>query len=183
MVAVIGLDKDSLLKICTVVKDLGTVELANHNSPSQLIITGEEKALEKASGIAKEKGARLVKPLKVSGPWHSRFMAEAQTQMKEVLKNASLKKLNFPVIANYTADYELEPDQIQKNLVNQITSPVLWTDSMNRFTKDGNSMFIEVGPNKVLSKLMRDINREVKAIQVEDMGSLEKCKRFLEENS
>ncbi|OFV89654.1 MAG: [acyl-carrier-protein] S-malonyltransferase [Acidobacteria bacterium RIFCSPLOWO2_02_FULL_64_15] len=173
MVAVFGLDVAALSTICEEVKEIGSVEVANHNSPLQVALTGQTEALQKAAELAKRKGARLTVPLKVSGPWHSRFMADAQKPMRLALEACALARPALPVIANITADaYSAEPAQICETLIEQIVRPVRWADSMGKLIREGRRIFVEVGPGKVLSGLMRDISRDVKMLNVQDMDSL-----------
>ncbi len=177
MLAIVGLDIEALLTICEEVKATGSVEVANHNSPLQVALTGQKEALEKAAELAKKKGARLAKPLKVSGPWHSRFMADAKEPMRRALEACTPAPPALPVIANITAEvYPVEPARIRATLLEQIVSPVRWADSMNRLIRDGRRLFVEVGPGKVLSGLMRDISRDVKMLNVQDPDSLVKFK-------
>jgi [acyl-carrier-protein] S-malonyltransferase len=183
MTAVFGLDMETLSAICGEVKKTGSVEVANHNSPRQAVLTGEKEALQKAAELAKKKGAKLVVPLKVSGPWHSRFMTEAKERMKEVLQECQLARPSFPVLSNVTADvYPDDPNRIREGLVEQIVRPVLWTSSISRLIRNGRRFFLEVGPGKVLTGLMRDIDREAKVLNVQDMNSLEKFRVFRAES-
>ncbi len=182
MVAIIGLEVDKIMKLCEKACDSGSVEIANHNSPKQVIVTGETRALEKVIELADQEKAKLTIPLKVSGPWHSRFMIEARTKMEEVLKSFTLGKASFPVIANTTADYEMEPELIRTNLINQITNPVLWMSSMERFIHDGYTLFVEVGPKRVLRGLMREINKDVRIYNVENADTLKKFIDSLKSN-
>jgi [acyl-carrier-protein] S-malonyltransferase len=182
MTAVFGLDIDSLTAICDEVKDIGSVEVANHNSPLQAVLTGEKEALQKAAELAKKKGAKLAVPLKVSGPWHSRFMAEAKEKVKEVLQECPVAAPSFPVLSNFTADiYSDDPNKIRENLVEQIVRPVLWSRSISRLIQDGRRFFVEVGPGKVLTGMMKDIDREAKAINLQDSKCLEKFRAFRDE--
>ena len=148
------------------------MDIANYNSPSQTILTGQEEGLKKAAELAKKEGAKLIVPLKVSGAWHSRFMEEAQNRMKEKFELTSFKKLKFPIISNYTSNYQEDTEEVINNLSKQITNPVLWLHSIQRLIDDGYSKFLEVGPNKVLTKLMRDINRSVKVLNIEKLDQL-----------
>jgi [acyl-carrier-protein] S-malonyltransferase len=175
MTAVIGLDFDALNAICADVRDIGSVEVANHNSPTQVILTGELAALQRAAELAKARGAKLTVPLKVSGAWHSRFMQDASERMREKLKGVTLSPPRFPVIANVTAaPYPADADAIRELLVRQIVSPVLWSRSVARLVQDGSRTFVEVGPGKVLAGLMRDISRESKTMGVQDADTLAK---------
>jgi len=180
MTAVFGLDKETLTAICEEVRDAGSVEVANHNSPAQVVLTGAKEALHKAAELAKKKGAKLSVPLKVSGPWHSRFMAEAGELMREALAECAVARPSFPVISNVTADvYADDPDRIREGLVAQMVTPVLWTDSVERLIRDGHRLFVEVGPGKVLAGLMRDINRESKVLGMQHPDDLSKLRASL----
>jgi [acyl-carrier-protein] S-malonyltransferase len=177
MIAVMGIGIESAGKVCKMVEGIGSVEIANHNSPGQIILSGEKDALGKAMELAKEEGAKLVVPLKVSGPWHSRFMREARERMVDHLEAYSFHQPSIPVVANVSADYEHGADQIKENLVRQITSPVLWVDSIQRLMRDGYTSYIEVGPGRVLRGLVKDISRQANVGNVENVKTLEK---FLE---
>jgi [acyl-carrier-protein] S-malonyltransferase len=177
MIAVMGIGIESAGKVCKMVEGLGSVEIANHNSPGQIILSGETGALEKAMELAKGEGAKLVVPLKVSGPWHSRFMREARERMAGHLEEYSFHQPSIPVVANVSADYEHGADQIKENLVRQITSPVMWVDTIQRLMRDGYTSYIEVGPGRVLRGLVKDISRQANIGNVENVKTLEK---FLE---
>jgi [acyl-carrier-protein] S-malonyltransferase len=175
MVAVFGLDADSLSTICREVAEIGSVEVANQNSPGQVALTGEKEALKRASELAKQRGAKLTVPLKVSGAWHSRFMAEAQEPMRAALEQIELRAPSVPVMANVSGrPHEAQPSAIRAALVDQIIRPVLWARSMADLIEGGYRVFVEVGPGKVLSGLMKDISREVKAHTVQDVDALAK---------
>jgi [acyl-carrier-protein] S-malonyltransferase len=183
MIAVVGLEIDALSTICGEVEETGSVEVANHNSSLQAVLTGEKEALQRAAELAKKKGAKLAVPLKVSGPWHSRFMAEAKERMKEVLQECPVARPSFPVLSNLTADvYPDDPNKIREALVEQVVNPVLWAASVERLIRDGGRLFLEVGPGKVLTGLMRDIDRQAKALNVQDMNSLAKLRAFRSES-
>ena len=174
MIAIMGLGIDKITRLCKEVKEIGYAEVANINSPGQVIISGKANVLRKVSELAKKEGAKFTIPLKVSGPWHSKFMFEARTKMEETLKEFNFNRPTIPVIANATADYEPEPELIKTNLAIQITSPVLWMQSIRKLISDGFNYFVEVGPKRVLSGLMRDIDREVKIFNVENLETLQK---------
>jgi [acyl-carrier-protein] S-malonyltransferase len=178
MAAVIGLDADTLGAICREVG--GVVQVANHNSNSQVAITGERGALARATALAKERGAKLVVPLKVSGAWHSRLMEEAQSPMREALEACVVGEPEVPVIANVTAEPHVK-DSVVDILVRQIVSPVRWATSMHRLIADGHSTFVEVGPGRVLTGFFKDIDRSVKAVSVQDADTLEKARTTLSE--
>lgn len=175
MVAVFGLDLDALAAICQEVAGVGSVEIANQNSPAQVALTGEQQALKAASELAKARGAKLTVPLKVSGAWHSRFMADAQAPMRAALETADLRPPGVPVIANVSGSpHSPEPAAIRTALVDQIVRPVLWSRSMNALIAAGHRLFLEAGPGRVLTGLMKDISRDVKAYSIQDVDSLTK---------
>ena len=180
MTAVFGLDKATVVAICEEARAAGSVEVANHNSPAQVVLTGAKEGLQKAAELAKKKGAKLSVPLKVSGPWHSRFMAEAKEKMRQVLAGCAVAHPSFPVMSNVTAAvYPNDPDGIRGALVAQMVSPVLWADSVDRLIQDGHRLFVEVGPGKVLAGLMRDINREAKVVGVQQPDDLSGLRALL----
>ena len=175
MTAIFGVELAALQAICREVVDVGSVEVANHNSPRQVILTGEPIALQRAAELAKKSGAKLIVPLKVSGPWHSRFMIGAAARMRETLAQSPFAIPSCPVISNATADlYPGDAIDIRNGLAEQMVRPVLWNDSMRRLLDEGHRVFVEVGPGKVLSGLMRDIDRETRVTSVQDVDSLGK---------
>ena len=176
MTAVFGLDRPTLAGICEEAARTGSVEVANHNSPSQVVLTGTKDGLQKAVELAKKRGAKLCVPLKVSGPWHSHFMAEAKERLRQVLAECVVAVPSFPVIANVTADAHAgASDAIRQALLAQLVSPVLWAGSMERLLRDGHTVYLEAGPGKALAGLMRDISREAKvfsALQPDELPKL-----------
>jgi [acyl-carrier-protein] S-malonyltransferase len=173
MVAVFGLGADALEGICEEASELGSVEIANHNSLTQVAITGEEEALKRAGELAKAAGAKLVIPLKVSGPWHSRFMADAQSQMRAALSETKMATPSVPVVANVTG-LPHDTARTSELLMDQLVSPVRWVRSMTHLVENGYEDFVEVGPGKVLTGLFRDIHREARVMHVQDMETLAK---------
>lgn len=182
MTAVFGLDVETLVSICSEVRAAGSVEVANYNSPSQAVLTGDKEALQKAAEIAKQKGAKLTVTLKVSGAWHSRSMAEVQAKIQPLLESCAIRPPSFPVMSNVTAEaYPDQPETIRARLVEQIVRPVQWSGSIGRLIRGGHRLFVEVGPGQVLSGLVKDISREVKILNVQDLGTLEKLRLFLQQ--
>jgi [acyl-carrier-protein] S-malonyltransferase len=176
MTAVFGLDQASLKDICEEAASVGSVEVANHNSSAQVVLTGTKEGLQKAVELAKKRGAKLCVPLKVSGPWHSRFMAEAKEPLRQALAECTVAVPSFPVISNVTADVHAgAPGGIRQALVAQLVSPVLWAGSMERLLRNGHALYVEAGPGKALAGLMRDINRDAKVfsgMQDDDLSKL-----------
>jgi malonyl CoA-acyl carrier protein transacylase len=181
MAAIIGLDNETVENICYDVKDVGIVEPANYNCPGQLSIAGEIKALEKAVELAKVKGAKKAVMLPVSAPFHCSMLKEAGIKLEGDLKQIYTYDMSVPVITNVTADY-LKMDEVKKMLVRQVSSPVLWEQSIRRMIEDEVDTFIEIGPGKTLTGFMKRIDKTKKALNFEDMGTLVKLLSSLEVN-
>lgn len=174
MSAVLGLDRGVLEEVADEVSSEGeTVQLANLNCPGQIVISGTAAGIEKAGALAKERGAKRVLPLQVSGPFHSKLMEPAAEKFKTVLDEIAIQDATVPVIANVDAKVETGAQDIKANCIRQLYSPVLWEDSVKKMISLGVDTFIEVGPGKVLSGLIRKIDRSVKTYAVQDMETLE----------
>jgi len=173
MAAVIGLEADDVLAACMRADDVGIVDVANYNSPGQVVISGEVKAVEAASEYAKEAGARKIIPLNVSGAFHSRLMSYAVEKLAVELNHAHFDDAAIPVVANVTADYVRDADDIRDRLERQIAGSVRWEASVRRMVDDGVSIFVEVGPGKVLAGLIKRIAESVEVHSVGDAASLE----------
>ncbi|OIJ17800.1 [acyl-carrier-protein] S-malonyltransferase [Anaerobacillus alkalidiazotrophicus] len=175
MAAILGIERSLLKEITDEVTLKGQpVELANLNCPGQIVISGSKEAVEEASLIAKEKGARRAIPLSVSGPFHSSLMKPAADKLAEVLNNININDALVPVIANVTASEVRSGEEIKQKLVQQVYSPVLWEDTVNYLLDQDVDTFIEIGPGNVLSGLVKKINRKVRVFSVNDRESLEK---------
>lgn len=170
MAAIIGLEDKKILSICENVE--GICEIANFNSPGQVVISGERDAVLKACQLAKKEDALKIIELKVSGPFHSSLMKKAENMFAVKLNNLEFKKPIFPFVANVTADFVDEPYQIKETLLKQLSKSVRWVESMNLLISENIDTFIEVGPGRVLKGLMRRINRSVNTYNVEDLKSL-----------
>jgi len=155
---------------------VGIVDIANYNSPGQVVISGEGKAVEAAGRYAKEAGARKVVPLNVSGAFHSRLMSHAAERLAVELNRTHFDDAAIPVIANVTADYVRHADEIRDTLERQIAGSVRWEASVARMVGDGVSQFVEVGPGKVLSGL---IKRIAGSAEVRNVGDAESLQDFL----
>lgn len=163
MSAVLGLSGEL---VETAIAEMEDVYVANFNCPGQIVITGYRQAVEKASEILLEAGAKRVLPLKVSGPFHSPMMKEAGIQLGQVLKNVELKPLHIPYVANVTAEYVEDIGKTRELLEEQVASSVRWQQSMERMIADGVTTFVEIGPGKTLAGFLRKISRDVKVINV-----------------
>lgn len=169
MAAVLGLEREQLSAVTDEVTKLGEpVQLANLNCPGQIVISGSAKGVETAGQKAKEAGAKRVIPLVVSGPFHSSLMQPAAVQLQSELDKIHLKNAEIPVIANVTAEPMSAAAEIKEKLIEQLYSPVLWEDSVRKMIDLGVDTFIEIGPGKVLSGLIKKVNRSVNTYAVSD---------------
>jgi [acyl-carrier-protein] S-malonyltransferase len=176
MAAIIGLDNQEVSDVCSTAWEEGKVWPANYNCPGQVVVTGEKKGLRKAIELAKDKGAKLSIMLPVSIPSHCLLMEPAATRLAAVLEEIEVKDLEVPVISNCWAIPIKEKDLIKKNMVEQMTSPVQWEGSIRFMIREGVMTFIEVGPGKVLTGLIKRIDRQARIINISDSASIEKFK-------
>ena len=169
MAAILNLSSEKIEEICKSCE----IEMANFNSPGQIIISGREEGVLQAMEMGTEAGARRSVRLNVSGPWHSRLMEPAQERFELELARYTFEDPQIPVVANVDGDYVANGNAAGENLVKQLCAPVRWQQSMERLIKDGYQTFVEVGPKKVLRGLTRQIDRKVEVHNVEDPESLE----------
>jgi len=151
-----------------------TVQAANLNSPGQTVISGATAAVEKASALCKARGARRAVMLPVSAPFHCALMQPAQEEVARVLAGIALHDPRIPVAANVTGQIVDTADAARDALIRQVTGAVRWVDCVEALKAAGADLFIEVGPGKVLCGLLRQIDPELKALNVENVESLEK---------
>lgn len=163
MAAVLGLEDAVVEKACA--DTPGVVVAANYNCPGQLVISGELSAVEAACEVLKEAGAKRALLLPVGGAFHSPLMEPAREELEAAIRAVNFSNPVCPVYQNVTASAISDPEQIQQNLIAQLTAPVRWTQSVQQMIADGGASFIEVGPGKVLQGLVRKINREVEVAQ------------------
>ncbi|MEW7277241.1 ACP S-malonyltransferase [Aquimarina sp. 2201CG1-2-11] len=159
MAAVLGLEDAVVEEVCENID--GVVVAANYNCPGQLVISGDVEAIEKACEILKEKGARRAMVLAVGGAFHSPFMEPAREELAAAIEATTFNTPNCPVYQNVSTKAVTDPEEIKKNLIAQLTAPVKWTQSVQNMIQDGATSFTEVGPGKVLSGLVKKINREM----------------------
>lgn len=172
MMAVIGLSMEQVEKVCEESQSQGVVQIANLNCPGQIVISGDRKALERAGEKTKEAGARKVVNLAVSGPFHSSLMRSAAEKSAGEIEAIEVQVPEIPFLSNVKGDFLREPSRIREALVRQISSPVLWEDSMRRILERGIKSFLEIGPGKVLTGLLRRIDRTVTVYNVGDSRRL-----------
>ena len=166
--AVIGLDEVSLAEVC----DETDTQIANINCPGQLVISGAKENLTKAADLAKSRGAHRTIPLQVSGAFHTPLMQSAVDGMSEIIANLSFHRPLIPIIANTTAQPLTTAEQVKAELLSQLCSSVQWQRSVEYMVNDGVSTFIEIGPGKVLSGLIRRINKDVKTLNIGDAEAI-----------
>ncbi len=169
MAAIISLDEAATREVCA---EAG-VALANLNCPGQLVISGETEKIARACELAKVKGARRALPLPVAGAYHSPLMAGAQPKLAIELDRVAINPPVVAVISNVTAEPHGKPDTIRARLVEQVTSPVRWEESMRLLLRQGCDRFIELGPGSALSGFMKRIDKSVTMLNVADVASLE----------
>lgn len=163
MSAILGMENSSVEKV---MQEIDGAYIANYNCPGQIVITGEKEAVERAGKALKEAGARKVLPLKVSGPFHSPMMENAGEKLKKVLEEVTLKKPSVPYVTNVTAELVTEKEPIRELLVKQVSSSVRWEQSIRNMIAEGIDTFVEIGPGKTLSSLMKKTDRNVTMYRV-----------------
>jgi len=176
MAAIIGLDAGTLEGIC---REAGSqlpassVQIANYNSPGQIVISGHKEALEWAMKLARERVAKRVVPLAVSIASHSPLMRPAAERLRRVVEATPFRRARIPVVANVTAEPITAPEEIREELVTQLTSPVRWMESVRWMAAQGVTTFVEIGPKDVLTGLIRRIDKGVRTVSVGDVAGVE----------
>lgn len=172
MSAVIGLDMEVIRKVCEETE--GIVEVANDNCPGQTVISGEAEAVAAAVEALKAAGARMVTPLKVSGPFHSSMLKGAGERLKPELEKVQWMNSDIPYVSNTTAELVEDKDKILPLLVRQVSESVRWQEDVKVMTDMGVDTFIEIGPGKTLAGFMKRIDRKIKCINIETVKDMEK---------
>lgn len=172
MAAILGLGRNKADEICLSLQS-GYAAPANYNCPGQIVIAGEKAAVEDAMKLAKEAGAKRAMPLTVSVPSHCSLMSEASKRLAEALNDIEFRTPDIPIVNNADARFLNDAESIKDSLVRQLSNPLLWEDSIRNIAASGINTFIEVGPGKVLSGLIKRIVPETKVFNVEDVRTLE----------
>ena len=172
MAAVIGVDLKDIERACAEAQQGQVCAPANINSGSQVVIAGNTEAVDRASELLRNGGAKRVLKLNVSAPFHSALMMPAQERLAADLEGIGFKNLTVPLLTNVDAATIRKGTEARDALVRQVSSPVRWLESVELLISEGVDTFVEVGPGKVLTGLMRQISREVKCFNVEDAASL-----------
>ncbi len=173
MAAVMGIEEREIARVIEEASTEGIVVIANHNSPSQFAISGEVHAVEKAMSLARERGARRVTKLQVSGAFHSPLMKESAAELRKYMDRFHCGHLRVPLIANVTGDAVLNEDEVLDLLSRQLFSPVRWVKSMQVLIERSSDHILEVGPGKVLTGLMKRIDEAAEVWNLTDVESLQ----------
>ena len=176
MAAVLGLERPQVEELCQRAAQGEVLTPANFNSPGQIVISGNLKAVERGIAVAQEMGAKRAVSLPVSAPFHSPLMEPAGQRLEAELAQIEIDELTTPVVTNVEAEPNTSKERVRDLLVRQVSSPVRWEDSMNRMIELGTERFVEIGPGKVLLGLLRRIDGTRKQFHLEDLASLEQLK-------
>jgi len=176
MHAIVGLPIEAVQEFVDDIQQQGIVSVANHNTETQIVITGSPGPVAKVSALVSEQGARAI-PLKVSGAWHSELIRGAQEEFKAYLETIRFDAPTHSIVMNITADFANDPDEIRGIMVKQLCSPVKWYDSIQKMRDEEVEIFAEVGPGKVLTGLLKKIlpaDYPAEILTVNNMKTLEK---------
>ena len=179
MSAVLGLAADKVREACFEAKNFGIVEAANFNCPGQIVIGGENKAVDEASRLCKEKGAMKTIDLAVSAPFHTSMLKPAAEKLKLELEPMTIGELHTPVISNVNAELINSAEEVKDLLYQQVMSSVLWEQIIRKMIEAGVQNFVEIGPGKTLSGFVKKIDRGLCIYNVEDIASLETTAKAL----
>jgi len=172
MAAILGLDGATLDEVCREAAQGEVVSPANLNSPGQVVIAGSAAAVARAAELAKTRGAKRAIMLNVSAPFHCALMKPAQDRLSVDLDATHVEELQVPLVNNVGAQVVVSSSEAREGLKQQVTSPVSWEESIRRLRAEGVELFVEVGPGKVLSGLVRQIDRAAECLRVEDAATL-----------
>ena len=173
MVSILGLDEDKVRQLCAEASEDELLEPVNFNCPGQIVVSGARGACERAERLAEQYGAMKATRLEVAGAFHTRLMSGAAEALQEALRQSRISPPgSVKTVVNITADYYTGADGIIDGLTRQLTSPILWQKCMERLLADGVEQFYEIGPGRVLTGLMKRINRKARVTNVSDLSSL-----------
>jgi [acyl-carrier-protein] S-malonyltransferase len=173
MAAILGLSPADVSEVCKKAAGGEVVSPANLNSPEQTVIAGDAAAVKRAVEIASQSGAKRAVILAVSAPFHCTLLTPAQKRLEADLRTVKFSTPRFPIITNVDAEAITSGDEARESLIRQVTMPVRWLESVREMIEQGVNIFVEVGPGKVLSGLLRQIDRSVRCFNVEDAASLQ----------
>jgi [acyl-carrier-protein] S-malonyltransferase len=172
MAAIIGLSGGRVEELCRQASQNGIVCAANYNSPVQVVVSGESPAVEMAMALARSAGAKMTVKLEVSGAFHSPLMDGAYLGLKDTLEKTEIHEAHFPVVANASAEPVLKACDVRRMLQEQLLSPVLWEPSLRRMIAMGATQFMELGPGKVLTGLLKKLGGNFSCVNVDGAASL-----------
>jgi [acyl-carrier-protein] S-malonyltransferase len=172
MLAIIGLADEQVMEMCQRAGAAGMVRPANYNAPGQLVVSGQAEALDRVAEFARAARGKAI-PLKVSGAFHCPLMDDAAYEFSRLVAALQISEPRVPVVANATAEPVTAADGVRQAMSKQITSPVLWTQSVHRMIADGTNLFVEIGPGHVLTKLIQRISAEAKALPAGSLAELD----------
>jgi [acyl-carrier-protein] S-malonyltransferase len=175
MAAIVGLTRESLEEVCREASGAGIVQPANFNSPGQTAISGSLEGVRRGMELARARGAKVVKELTVSGAFHSPLMGSAREGLKAGLDRTAIRDAAIPVYANVTAEPAVNASEIRELLYRQLTSPVLWEQTVRNMARDGATRFCEVGPGKVLQNLVKRTLPDVASGGVDKLSEADAC--------
>ena len=178
MTAIIGLSPEKVAELCEQASKDGVVIVANFNTPVQTVISGSESGVKAAVALAEKEGAKRIIPLVVGGAFHSPLVAKAAQWLQEEMNNIDFQPTEIPVVSNVDAQPWIDVNQIKANLASQVTSSVRWVESVNYMSTAGVNVFIEFGPQKVLSGMLRKIDRSLTTLNLEKPYGLDKLTEF-----
>jgi [acyl-carrier-protein] S-malonyltransferase len=174
MIGIIGLDEEKVRQICDEATQGDLIEPVNFNCPGQIVVSGSVSACERAVKLAEEYGAMKAVKLEVAGAFHTEMMSSAAEKLGQALSNSQIAEPSeIKTIANINAEYYRTSEKIADGLINQLTCPILWQKCMERLIDDGIEKFYEIGPGRVLTGLMRRINRKIKVINISTLKAIE----------
>ncbi|MBW1726974.1 MAG: ACP S-malonyltransferase [Deltaproteobacteria bacterium] len=182
MHAIIGLPINTVEELVAEVQKEGIVAVANHNTKQQIVITGAPDMVKKVSALAASRGAKAI-PLKVSGAWHSELIKGAQEKFGEFMESVHFSTPDRPMLFNVTGDYAINTDDIKSIMVRQLCSPVKWYDSVRRLMAENVEIFVEVGPGKVLTGLIKKILPKDYPCKIYTVNSMKQMERFLKQTT
>ncbi|MDO5707693.1 MAG: ACP S-malonyltransferase [Andreesenia angusta] len=184
MSAIIGLDKNIIEEVVGELTEKGIIEIANYNCPGQIVISGEAEIVDEANIVLKEKGAKRCIPLSVSGPFHTEMLLEAGEELREILEKIEIKKPDKDIYLNITGE-KFEDEDLVDNLVNQISSSIMFEDIIRNMIRDGIEIFIEVGVGKTLSSFVKKTAKsegvKVKTLNADEYETIEKVINSIQE--
>jgi [acyl-carrier-protein] S-malonyltransferase len=171
---VIGLGYDEIKKVCDEVSSSGkVVSIANYNTQTQIVVSGENKAVDSVCDKLLKKGAKKIVPLAVGGAFHSYLMLDAQKKFVEYINRIKLNDTKIPIVLNTTAIITQNKDEIKKEMESHMISTVRWYDSVKKMLEFGINTFIEIGPGKVLKGLLMEIDRKIKVFSTYNVSEIE----------